>query len=291
MPIPEAIAESSPSSNPSREGFLALTLWVVSARLPDNSHQHSSITPPVHELTNSPPDFVVRIDDEERPVAHAAPVVGHSAVRELVLQPADLGEMATSPSTVVVVDHGGPSFRQCYRLGDWNLLRALLARRSKAVVGHEAVVRVGKDENAGLLDVRDGPPVGDQLSQRIEQVGVKVSPLVRITKIGSVPPVTDRSSVGMQVPSDTETFCSTDRPQKSILDEVPDIPDVTVLHTVALLSDWPSGWESPIPSGAILSELTPWFICGFICGALVSAASSAPQYSARHWSADSAVKN
>ena len=68
--------------------------WCRSGR-GQGSHQLSPIAPPVHELKKSPPDFVVRIDDEERPVAHAAPVVGHRAARELVLQPPDLVEMAT----------------------------------------------------------------------------------------------------------------------------------------------------------------------------------------------------
>ena len=83
--------------------------WCRSGR-GQGSHQLSLIAPPVHELKKSPPDFVVRIDDEERPVAHAAPVVGHRAARELVLQPPDLVEMATWASGVVVVDHGGSSF-------------------------------------------------------------------------------------------------------------------------------------------------------------------------------------
>ena len=73
---------------------------------------------------------------------------------------------------------------------------------------HEAIG--GKDSiatNAGLLDVRDGAPVApDQFPQRVEQLSVKVSPLVRILEIGSVPPVTGWSDIGVQVPSDTETL-------------------------------------------------------------------------------------
>ena len=73
---------------------------------------------------------------------------------------------------------------------------------------HEAIG--GKDsiaKNAGLLDVRDGAPVApDQFPQRVEQLSVKVSPLVRILEIGSVPPVTGWSDIGVQVPSDTETL-------------------------------------------------------------------------------------
>ena len=67
---------------------------------------------------------------------------------------------------------------------------------------HEAIG--GKDsiaKNAGLLDVRDGAPVApDQFPQRVEQLSVKVSPLVRILEIGSVPPVTGWSDIGVQVP-------------------------------------------------------------------------------------------
>ena len=117
----------------------------------------------------------------------------------------------------------------------------LLVPPSLAVAGldsgnYEAIGGKGSiAKNAGLLDVRDGPPVGGQLPQRVEQLSVKVPPLVRMLEVGSAPPVTGGSSVGMQVPSDTETLRSSDRPQESVLHEISHISDVTILHVVALV--------------------------------------------------------
>ncbi len=54
--------------------------------------------------------------------------------------------MATPASGVVVVDHGGSSFRECHRLREWNPLRIHFSFRPETVVGHEAVIGVGKDE-------------------------------------------------------------------------------------------------------------------------------------------------
>ncbi len=72
-----------------------LHLAEAATRLPTGLHQRSSITPPVHEPTHAPTDFLVRIDDEEGPVAYPAPIVSHCPFGELCLEPPDLFEMAT----------------------------------------------------------------------------------------------------------------------------------------------------------------------------------------------------
>ena len=84
-----------------------------------------------------------------------------------------------------------------------------------------------------------------QLLQRVEQLRVKVPPPVRVLEVGNVPPVTSGSCVGVQVPSDTETLGSADRPQKSVLHEISHIPDVPILHVVA-----------PICAGASAATIT-----------------------------------
>ena len=77
-----------------------------------------------------------------------------------------------------------------------------------------------------------------RLTKHVEQLRVKMPPLVRILEVGSVPPVTGRSSVGMQVPSDTEA------PQAMMQRAKTDLVDAEVI--LAFVERMPfEPWQPP----------------------------------------------